>query len=74
MGGACGRCGQRWLGGTLARMGHHLYSLYRDNGLWAQLIQNGGAPAAQIARGAREGPPGGFRWVVRSVYIQLVYP
>jgi hypothetical protein len=70
MGGAYGRCGRRRLGGTLARTGRPLYSLDRDNGLWAQLVPNGGAPAAQIARGAREGPPGGFRWAVCSVYIQ----
>jgi hypothetical protein len=34
-GGACGRCGRRRLGGTLARTGRHLYSLDRDNELWA---------------------------------------
>jgi hypothetical protein len=61
MGGACGRCGRWRLGGTLARTGCPLYSLDRDNGLWVQLVQNGGA---------REGPPGGFRWAVRNVYIQ----
>jgi hypothetical protein len=49
-------------------LGRPLYSLDRDNGLWAQLLQNGGTPVAQIARGAREGPPGRFRWGVRSVY------
>jgi hypothetical protein len=70
MGGACGQCGRWRLGGTLARTGRPLYSLDHDNELWAQLVQNGGAPTAQIARGAREGPPGGFRWAVRSVYIQ----
>jgi hypothetical protein len=69
-GGVCGRCGQRRLGGTLARTGCHLYSLDHDNGIWAQLVQNGGAPAAQIARGACEGPPGGFQWAMRNVYIQ----
>jgi hypothetical protein len=59
MGGACRRCGRRRLGGTLARTGHPLYSLDRDNGLWAQLVQN---------EGAREGPPGRFRWAIRSAY------
>jgi hypothetical protein len=55
------RCGQRWCGGTLARMGHPLNSLDRGNELWAHLVRDGGAHAAQITRGRVGGPPGRSR-------------